>query len=590
NDRKPVGQTTGTWSRNNYGARMSGLILPPVTGTYRFYLASDDASQLRLNTGGTDGAQGPVVASVTSWVPQNNFTQNASQASPPLALTAGVPVGFEALMKQGGGGNFVSVAWSIDGGPIQVIPGHHLAHPVPVVPPMTIVAQPVSFRATLGSSNSLSIATTGPIPALFQWRRNGVPIEGANEPILPLADISAGSAGRYDCTYTTIHGTTTSEAAWVFVTDVGEVVPGGLWREIYTGLSGSAMAGLTGSSKFPYRPDSSGVLSSLYTPSYGNAYGQRWTGWVTPTNSGNYRFYLASDDDSELWLGTNQLASSASRILTLTGFSGERSWSARSPSAYLPLVAGQSYYIEVRHKEGGGGDHCAVAWQLEGTPAPANGSGEIGGGFLSYRKGGIYPDTVLSNVPPFFLSDPLTRPAAYASQPYLGQTLAWAAADTNATDILLLSYAKESGPAWLQVAADGTLTGTPGESDLGTNHFTLRVTDPGGLSGTANLQVTVHPANHAPAFAAPTLTVGGAVAYQRFTGSTLATLASDPDAWASLTFAKVAGPEWLSVSASGALGGVPAYTNSGPNTFTVRVTDEGGLFAEATLAIPVQPA
>jgi len=35
------------------------------------------------------------------------------------------------------------------------------------------------------------------------------------------------------------------------------------------------------------------------------------------------------------------------------------------------------------------------------------------------------------------------------------------------------SFSKVSGPAWLVVAADGALTGTPTGADVGTNVFTL---------------------------------------------------------------------------------------------------------------------
>jgi hypothetical protein len=65
--------------------------------------------------------------------------------------------------------------------------------------------------------------------------------------------------------------------------------------------------------------------------------------------------------------------------------------------------------------------------------------------------------------------------------------------------------------------------------------------------------------------------------------------ASDPDAGASLTFAKYAGPAWLTVSSSGVLGGVPGPGDAGANSFTARVTDAAGLSDYATLEIQVAP-
>jgi len=58
-----------------------------------------------------------------------------------------------------------------------------------------------------------------------------------------------------------------------------------------------------------------------------------------------------------------------------------------------------------------------------------------------------------------------------------------------------------SGPAWLSVAANGALSGTPGAGDVGLNSFTVQVDATGG-SDTAVLEITViaAPVNQPPAF------------------------------------------------------------------------------------------
>jgi hypothetical protein len=53
-----------------------------------------------------------------------------------------------------------------------------------------------------------------------------------------------------------------------------------------------------------------------------------------------------------------------------------------------------------------------------------------------------------------------------------------------------MTFSKVSGPAWLSVAANGTLSGTPADSDIGQNSWTVRVADTYG-SDTASLQITV---------------------------------------------------------------------------------------------------
>jgi hypothetical protein len=54
-----------------------------------------------------------------------------------------------------------------------------------------------------------------------------------------------------------------------------------------------------------------------------------------------------------------------------------------------------------------------------------------------------------------------------------------------------------------------------------------------------------------------------------------------------LTFSKIAGPAWLTVSTDGDLGGTPGAGDVGLSQFTVRVTDASNLFADATVNISV---
>ena len=54
-----------------------------------------------------------------------------------------------------------------------------------------------------------------------------------------------------------------------------------------------------------------------------------------------------------------------------------------------------------------------------------------------------------------------------------------------------------------------------------------------------------------------------------------------------ITFAKVDGPDWLTVSANGYLAGTPASTNIGINSFTVSATDPAGNSSNTTVNINV---
>lgn len=582
---RTVTSAVGDFSGDSYGARLSGAIIPPTTGSYRFYIAADDSARLSLNSTGMTPAGAAVIATVATWTDANQWTKYASQKSAAINLTAGQAVWFEALHKEGTGGDNLSVGWSIDGGPIEVISGANLAALSTQAATMSIVSHPAAASAAPGETVTLSATTTGPTPAIYQWRRNGNPIGSpSTSATLTLSNVSGGAEGDYDVIYTTNLGTLTSNPAHVSITGTGAVVAGGLWREVYTGIDGSAVSNLTSNAKFPNFSDSSGPIASATSPTnFADSYGERWTGWLTPVTSGNYRFYLTSDDDSELWLGTNETPTSAAKILSLSGYTNEKQWSARSPSAYRAMTAGVRYYLEVRHKDGGSGDHCAVAWQRQGDAAPVNGSGEIPGGVLSYRTGGIYNDIAFQNLAPAFSTNPVLGVNAFNGTAYVG-TLAGSASDPDTGDSL--TFTRISGPAWLAVAPNGTLSGTPVTANLGLNSFTVRVTDSGGLWNEATLQIQVNAANAPPVFTAHPLNFPAATSLAAYTGQSLASSATDGDS-DPLSFTKLSGPAWLSIANDGTLSGTPAIGDIGNSVFSVRVSDPAGGQDLADLAITV---
>ena len=91
-------------------------------------------------------------------------------------------------------------------------------------------------------------------------------------------------------------------------------------------------------------------------------------GYITPTTTGDYWFWIASDDNGELWLSTDADPAHKTRIAYVPGYTGSREWTkySQQKSALKHLVAGTRYYVEALMKEGGGSDNLAVTWQLSG--------------------------------------------------------------------------------------------------------------------------------------------------------------------------------------------------------------------------------
>jgi hypothetical protein len=167
---------------------------------------------------------------------------------------------------------------------------------------------------------------------------------------------------------------------WSFTT-LRNVGASAIDRCIWEGIEGTAVADLTGNPAYPGSPTWCDTVTKLDSPDLGiDNYGGRMQGLLIPEVSGNYTFWVAADDGCELWLSTSEKACEASLICYWTGWTGYHSYDgyAEQKSASIPLVGGEKYFIRALWKEGGGGDHCSVAW--EGPDAPSR--TEIDGYYL----------------------------------------------------------------------------------------------------------------------------------------------------------------------------------------------------------------
>lgn len=156
------------------------------------------------------------------------------------------------------------------------------------------------------------------------------------------------------------------------------------------------------------------------------------------------------------------------------------------------------------------------------------------------------------------------------------------------------TFSKVSGPAWLSVATDGTLSGTPLNADTGVNSFTVQVD--GSISGSdqATLQITVSNVNDAPIFTSDPIILTSVGSGQTYI-NTIADSATDPDVGDTLSFSKLSGPTWLAVASNGVVSGTPAASDEGVNSWIVEVSDGNGGTDTTTLQImvttpPPQPA
>jgi hypothetical protein len=191
------------------------------------------------------------------------------------------------------------------------------------------------------------------------------------------AALNIGSVQRYAWNYSVTGTKTTIAAAGIALTETpvffvpvatAPVVTcsatGTLLREQWSNVSGGAIADIP----LAANVSSSTSLTQLEgADTYGYNYGARLRGYVCPPQSGSYTFYVAGDDQAELWLSPDADPARAVRVASCTNWTASNRdfyRYASQQSAAVALVAGTRYYLEVRHKQGWGPGYVAVAWRL----------------------------------------------------------------------------------------------------------------------------------------------------------------------------------------------------------------------------------
>jgi hypothetical protein len=350
---------------DNYGQRIKGYLCPPATGNYVFWIASDDNSELWLSTNDVP-ANKQKIASVNDWTFPREWTKYPSQQSTSINLNVGQKYYIEALHKEGAQGDNLAVGWQLPDGTLErPIPGLRLSPYI--LPWTTSITSPVNNSSfAVGANIAITATTSGNTVSIKKIEFFSGATKIAEDSISPYSfNWTSVPAGNYSLTVkATDNALNTAVSQAVNITVAATCNASGIIsREIWYGVTG------TGVSKIPVStiPSSVSTLSTFEAPTnIGDNYGQHIRGYICAPVTGNYIFNIASDDNSELWLSTNELPANKRKIAYVNGFTAPREWTkyTTQQSALINLVAGQKYYIEALHKEGTQSDNLAVGWQL----------------------------------------------------------------------------------------------------------------------------------------------------------------------------------------------------------------------------------
>ncbi|MBN2506720.1 MAG: immunoglobulin domain-containing protein [Verrucomicrobia bacterium] len=426
---------------DNYVGRLCSYFVAPSNGLYRFWIRSDDASQLFMNTNAvnsTDPAGAKLLAS------QNGYNANYTTSAQNVPLVGGQKYYIEGRWKEGTGGDGMTVAVR--------------AQSDGATPPNTewirenLLEFPAELDASLGAIAAMSLTPVNPSVGDGQtvtftvsgitgsrkgfgylWLKNGQPISAPNAatfttPALSADDdgavfsvlltnqfssatlastvtvttdttppqviIAAGSQGYdqvtvlfdepldlatatyvpnyqisgtpsgVDILYASLDATRTSVTLWTTLQTPGQVytldIAGvrdvstaqntlntstnftawnaggtGVYVELFTNISGTAVANLMADAKYQKNlPDLTGYVPTFgfatYTPGFNNFtpfsgnpaldnYGVRMSALFVPPSNGVYRFYIKSDDASQLFINPNGPSRTADLVIPTSG-------------------------------------------------------------------------------------------------------------------------------------------------------------------------------------------------------------------------------------------------------------------------------
>jgi hypothetical protein len=221
-------------TNNNYGCQLSAIYVAPVSGQYTFYMSSDDNGVTYLSSN-DQPANKVQICFEPQWNGVRDYAGTARRnagapenRSAPIALTAGQKYYLEALMKEGAGGNNVSVAVQEPGQgvPTTPIPASRFA-PVRyfggqifyTLGSVFVVTQPAGQTIGEGQSATWSVAVDGTPPYFAQWRSNGVAIAGATNLTYVTQPLNATAQGAsYSCVVSNEFSSVTSAGATLTVT------------------------------------------------------------------------------------------------------------------------------------------------------------------------------------------------------------------------------------------------------------------------------------------------------------------------------------------------------------------------------------
>ncbi len=351
-----------------FNFEFTGYLYIEEAGNYYFYLNSDDGSRLYI-----DGQQIVDFDGVHGRSSANNGFGIKSPAA--KSLTAG-PHEIRVIFLEYTGGQSLDVAYqgADTDNAILEIPDAALTSGSPTGStnrnPVVAITNPDNDQQ-FPAPASITISATasdpdGSVAKVEFYNGTSKLGEDSTSPYsFTWNNVSAGSYTIRATATDNVGGSSTASVNISVTSGQGCAGAGKITHEVWTGVSGVQIASVP----FDEAPSSSGEVTIFEAPeNIGDNYGTRIRGYICPPATGSYIFWISGNDQTELWLSTDDNPANKRKIAYATGYTNPRQWTkyGSQQSSPITLAVNQRYYVEALHKEGVGTDHVAVGWQLPG--------------------------------------------------------------------------------------------------------------------------------------------------------------------------------------------------------------------------------
>ncbi|MDB4673665.1 PA14 domain-containing protein [Verrucomicrobiales bacterium] len=335
---------------DGYLCRLRGYFVPPHTADYRFRLSGDDSADLWLSTG-DDPFDRKLLARLQYAAPagQPKLVRQSSVVS----LQGGQRYYIEIMHKQHVGDDYVCVEYKVFGGLAPEIHRSFLQGNTllrwhllsgDVIQPYrgnALDKDDTGLPDAWEEATGLAGLTPAECNALADPDRDGLDNLGEfQQGRKPLEPESSGVGGY---------------AKW----------------EFWGAIPGRAPAELLASPRYPAEPDDTALIRGAIAPAWiADSYGARLRAFIVPESSGSYEFAVIADEACQLFLSKDRNKFAKRQLIDLVQGNDYWKWNGdggKGISKPVNLVAGETYYLEVLHKERHSKDHLRVGWSKDGS-------------------------------------------------------------------------------------------------------------------------------------------------------------------------------------------------------------------------------